>query len=158
MTRIEKAMLQLKADLEELKEYSDKSGYEYNATRKTSDKILESLTSKSVPIEEFDFNTVSVMFEEQQKIFREMLQNEIRVITRVSPKLEPFFEDLFSGFEKEHQDLMNQFQVLKENPTYEKFLEWFKKVLSRTYEPWLIHDIMISKQIIEDILKRLEGD
>jgi len=158
MTRIEEAMLQLKADLEELKEYSIKSAYEYDASRKLSEKIIESLTSKLAPIEEFDFNTVSVLFEEQHQKLRELIHNEIRIITRVSPKLKTYFEESVSRFEKQHQKLMSQFKVLTENPNYEKFLEWLEAVNKHNEVEFLIKDIQISRQIIEDILKRLEQD
>lgn len=158
MTRIEEAMLQLKADLEELKEYSIKSAYEYDASRKLSEKIIKSLLTKLTPIEEFDFNTVSVLFEEQQKKLREMIHNEIRIITRVSPKLETYFEESVSRFEKQHQQLMNQFNGLIENPNWEDFRKWSEHVKKHNKVEFLINDIQISRQIIEDILKRFEQD
>ena len=168
MTKVNESILQLKADLEELMEYTDKSATEI----KTIDELLDKVSSqiKNEPQSEINFSDLKsmiIIIEEEQKKIMEHFRNQVKIITRVSPNLESYFEDWLLGYEKERD---SSFQVLKlmveeGKPTEEKLLQYIEKLpeyIQKNQEMILtghiIQDnITISIEIIESIMKRLES-
>ena len=159
MGKIDESILQLQADLEELKEYSEKSATEFVTTHELVEKVFLSIQDRSKSeIRLSDYKPMIILLEEHHKKLMESMRSEARIITRVSPKLESYFEDWLLDYEKQYDAA---FQILKstieEGISENKIKEYHQKMKNVNLTGHIVQDnIKISSTIIESIMKRLE--
>ena len=101
MTKIDEAMLQLKADLEELTEYADKRSTELKTTSELVNKVFSPKDKPKSEVNLSDSKSTMILIDEHHKKLMEFMRSEARIIIRVSPKLESYFEDWLLAYEKE---------------------------------------------------------
>lgn len=167
MTKINEAILQLKADLEELMDHAEESEKALRITNEIMKKVFDFIKDK--PKSEVNFSDskpMIILIEEYQKKLMESMRSQARIITRVSPNLESHFEDWLLDYEKENNSAL---QILKsitekgESPeqkiteNIQRMPEYFQRMQDANWTGHIIQDnIKISRTIIESIMKRLE--
>ena len=159
MTKIEESMLQLKADVEELKEYSEESEKAFDVTDEILRKVFDPINKKpSAELTSSDLKTMSILLEEQYRKISEVINNEIRIITRVSPVLEAFFEDFLSNYEKAYHSAFQSFKSMIDKPDMPKFEEYRKHMnYEKIAGKQLTSCIIVARVTIESIMNRLEN-
>ena len=101
---------------------------------------------------------MSVLLEEQHRKSSEVFNNEIRIITRVSPGLETFFEDVLSNYEKAYHSAFQLFKSMIDKPDMSKVKEYRKHMkYEKIVGKQLTSCIVVARVTIESIMNRLEN-